>query len=208
MWDGKVAGAPGGLASALGRKAPILPDLQAAIAAVRKAGRTGRARTRGPLEVMEMTKERQAELSGGLDAVRIWWAKAHVDIKGNEKADQLAEKRTESRIPQRQTTEARGGPAADVGEERKVKDAAMGMGMWRVVYGRWNWKARAGSTTSNAEPGRATHKPGATIWTTRWTQGAGNTANMRRQASTYIALACTHGRWWGDGCEDMDERRK
>ena len=49
VWDGGVAGMTGGLAKVRQggeRKVLILADSKAAIAAVRKAGRTGRARSR------------------------------------------------------------------------------------------------------------------------------------------------------------------
>jgi len=67
----------GGLQSAPeARKVLLASDSQAAIAAVRKAGRTGRARTGGLTEVMEEVQKRQKNLEP--DAVRFAWVKAHV----------------------------------------------------------------------------------------------------------------------------------
>ena len=47
VWDGEVAGIAGGLAKvSREKKVPILEESKAAIAAVLKAGRTGKARSR------------------------------------------------------------------------------------------------------------------------------------------------------------------
>ena len=74
MWDGEVVGIKGGLHSAPeDRKVLILSDSQAAIAAVRKAGQTGRARTGELKAVVEEVRKRQQNL--GLDAVRFAWVK-------------------------------------------------------------------------------------------------------------------------------------
>ena len=66
----------------------LLSYSQVAIAAVRKAGRTGRARTVELKEMVEEVKKRQKNL--GYDVVRFAWVKAHVRTRGNEKADQIA----------------------------------------------------------------------------------------------------------------------
>jgi len=69
-----VVGIKGGLHSAPeDRKVLILSDSQAAIAAVRKAGQTGRARTGELKAVVEEVRKRQQNL--GLDAVRFAWVK-------------------------------------------------------------------------------------------------------------------------------------
>jgi len=122
------------------QKILVLSDSQAAIAAVRKAGRTGRARTGELKEVVEEVRKRQENL--GPDAVRFAWVKAHVGTRGNEKADQMAksgaELGDEDEGMNKVITE--GGLRQEWkrrrAEERKVK----GTGMGRVV--RWNRKAR------------------------------------------------------------------
>ena len=79
VWDGEVAGMRGGLYLApKNRKVLILSDFQTAIAAVRKAGRTGRARTGELKEVVEEVWKRQRNL--GLDAVRL---ASHVGTHGD-----------------------------------------------------------------------------------------------------------------------------
>jgi len=86
VWDGEVVGMRGRIQMVPeDRKVLVLSDSQAAIAAVRKAGKTGRARTGELKEVVEEIRKRQKEL--GPDAVRLAWVKAHVGTRGNEKAD-------------------------------------------------------------------------------------------------------------------------
>ena len=89
MWDGEIAGIRRGLETVdRGRKVLVLSESQAAIAAVKRAGRTGKARTRDLRKVIQEIRRRQEML--GLGAVRFGWVKAHVDIFGNEKADEQA----------------------------------------------------------------------------------------------------------------------
>jgi len=87
VWDGEVH-----------REVPddrevlILSNSQAAIAAVRKARRAGKARTAELKDVVEEVRERQTRL--GPDAVRFSWVKAHVGTRGNEVADRMAKEGT------------------------------------------------------------------------------------------------------------------
>jgi len=89
VWGGEVVGMRGGLQMVLeDRKVLILSDSQATITAVRKAGRTGRARAGELKEVVEEVRKGQRNL--GPNAARFTWVKAHVGTQGNEKADQMA----------------------------------------------------------------------------------------------------------------------
>ena len=89
VWDGEVCGVRGALEGAPSEtNVIILSDSQAEIAAVEKAGRTGRARTGDLPKMMMDIKERQTRL--GPNAVSFGWVKAHNEAHGNEMADQLA----------------------------------------------------------------------------------------------------------------------
>ena len=89
VWDGEIAGMRRGIEAVdRNRKVLVLSDSQTAIAAVKKAGRTGKARTRDLRKVVQEIRRRQDFLGPG--AVRIGWVKAHVNIFGNEKADKQA----------------------------------------------------------------------------------------------------------------------
>ena len=93
VWDGEVCGVRGALEDAPSKsKVLILSDSQAAVAAVRKAGRRGKATTADLRRVMMDIKERQTRL--GPNAVSFGWVKAHNEVCGNEKADQLAKHAT------------------------------------------------------------------------------------------------------------------
>jgi len=137
VWDGEVCGVRGALEDAPSESnILILSDSQAAIAAVKKAGRTGRARTRDLKVVMEEIKERQSRL--GPNAVSFGWVKAHNELHGNEEADRLAKEATNLYPEEPQITE---GGLKQVWkrkreEERRVKGVRIG----RVV--KWNRKAR------------------------------------------------------------------
>ena len=52
---------------------------------MKKAGHTGKARTRDLKVVMEGIRERQSRL--GSNAVSFGWVKAHNELHGNEEAD-------------------------------------------------------------------------------------------------------------------------
>jgi len=83
VWDGGVRGALEDAPSE--SNVLILSDSQAAIAAVKKAGRTGKARTADLRRVLMDIKERQTRL--GPNAVSFGWVKAHNEVHGNEQAD-------------------------------------------------------------------------------------------------------------------------
>jgi len=181
----------------------VLSDSQAAIAAMRKAGRTGRARTGELKEVVEEVRKRQKNL--GPDAIRFAWVKAHVGTRGNEKADQMAksgaELGDEDEGMNKVITE--GGLRQEWkrrrAEERKVK----GTGMGRVV--RWNRKARVNYVHCR------TGKGNLQAW--RHVLDIDQPDECRKfgryaEKGKHVALVCIHGEeigWkWGTW-EDMDE---
>ena len=92
VWDGKVAGMARGLAKVRReKKVLILADSKAAIAAVRKAGRTGKAKSWRLREVVNTIAEVREE--GG--EVKLGWVKAHMGILGNEAAQVVAKRAAE-----------------------------------------------------------------------------------------------------------------
>jgi len=93
VWDGEVCGVRGALEDAPSESnVLILSGSQAAIAAVKKAGSTGKARTRDLKVAMEGIRERQSRL--GPNAVSLRWVKAHNELHGNDEADRLAKEAT------------------------------------------------------------------------------------------------------------------
>ena len=112
------------------KKVLALWDSQAAISALKKAGRTGRARTGDLLRTMELIRVRQADL--GPNAVGLEWGKAHVGIKGKGEADQLAKTGTES--------ERTGGLKHPWKRKREERRRVKGAGMGRVI--KWSQKTR------------------------------------------------------------------
>ena len=98
VWDDEIAGmARGlvkvrqekGLAGVLEKKVPFLPDSKAAIAAVKRAGRSGKARSRH----LERTVNMIAKVRGG--GGKVGWVKAHMSILGYEAADVCAKQAAE-----------------------------------------------------------------------------------------------------------------
>jgi len=86
VWDGEVYGIRGVLEDTLSEtNVLILSDSQGAIAAVKKAGCIGKARTRDLKFVMEGIRERQSRL--GPNVVLFGWIKAHNELHSNEEAN-------------------------------------------------------------------------------------------------------------------------
>ena len=63
----------------------ILTDSQAAIAAIKKAGKTGKARTEELRKVMRKIQEGRKAIRPNV--VNLEWVKSHIGIKGNKEAD-------------------------------------------------------------------------------------------------------------------------
>ena len=72
-----------------------LTRTKAAIAAVKKAGKTAKARSRHLQEVVNTV----AEIKEGGGEVKLGWVKAHMGILGNEAADVLAKNAAEGVPP-------------------------------------------------------------------------------------------------------------
>jgi len=203
VWDGEECGVRGALEDTLSESnVLILSDSQAAIAVVKKAGRTGKVRTRDLKVVIEGIRERQSSL--GHNAVSFGWVKAHNELHGNEEADRLPKEATNLYSEDPQITEgslkqARRRMRED---ERRVKGAGMG----KVV--KWNRKARVAYVQCRTGKGNLQ----------AWRHKIGKAENSEyrkcgRYAETgkYVALVCTRGEDIGRRCstwEDMDDRAR
>ena len=71
-----------------GERILLLAGSKAAISAVKKAGRTGKARTRDLVKLMRTIVERESE--AGKEAVALGWVKSHIGIHENEMTDGMA----------------------------------------------------------------------------------------------------------------------
>ena len=90
VWDGEITGMNIGLRAAGNKedKVIILSDSKAAIQAVIKVGRRGKARTRDLVQMGNEIRNRQSLY--GPDNVAVGLVKVHIGIEGNEKADMMA----------------------------------------------------------------------------------------------------------------------
>ena len=131
VWDGEVAGMEGALRVVGNNPVLILSDSQAAIMAVRKAGKWGIARARGLREVVSLISDCEKEFGAG--AVSLAWVKAHVGIPENERVDLEAKSAVEAGGG---SVVTEGGVRAGVKEGRKKERIVKGFGIGRVV--RWS----------------------------------------------------------------------
>ena len=98
VWDGEITGVLEATKRfETGEQILLLADSKAAISAVRKAGKKGKARTQDLKELMEVLGWREREGAG--------WVKSHIRIEGSEKADEMAKAGAEWRSGMLQVTE-------------------------------------------------------------------------------------------------------
>ena len=118
-------------------KVIVLTDFQVAIAAIRKAGKTGKARIRELRKVMRKIEE--GKRAFGPEAVSLSWVKSHVGIRGNEEADKRAKSEAEEEDPKFPVVMEDGLKEAWK-KMRKQDRCVKGTGEGRVV--KWERKAR------------------------------------------------------------------
>ena len=119
----------------------ILADSMVAIQAVKKAGKTGKARSRELVRVMKEVQKR------GKGNVKFAWVKAHVGIPGNERADQAAKFYTKVVGPEALTE---GGIKQQLTAKRKAERAQVGWGKGRVA----GWSRRAATRYTHCRTGK------------------------------------------------------
>ena len=90
VWDGEIEGIKEAIRHCTPGPSLILPDSQAAIKAVVKAGKRGRARTAALKEAIKGIAEKQQREGENEKVVMVAWIKAHIGIYGNERSDQMA----------------------------------------------------------------------------------------------------------------------
>ena len=74
-----------------GERILLLVDSEAAISAVMKAGKKGKARTRDLARLMEAIGRREGVVGKG--SVSLGWVKSHIGIHGNERWQRRGQKR-------------------------------------------------------------------------------------------------------------------
>ena len=138
VWDGEVKAVAEALSAwDKSGKVIVLSDSQATIAAIKKAGKTGKART-GELRKL-MRKIEEGRKAIGHNSVSLGWVKSHIGIKGNEEADKKAKLGADEEDPAFLVV-IEGGLKEAWKKMRKEERCVRGTGEGRVV--RWERKAR------------------------------------------------------------------
>ena len=89
VWDGEIRGISGALQAATQQPdLLILADSRASLAAVKKAGLTGKARTRELSRIIHLIRNREGKTT------KLGWVESHIGVEGNELAEQQAKKAT------------------------------------------------------------------------------------------------------------------
>ena len=130
VWDGEIEGIKEAIRHCIAGPILILLDSQAAIKAMVKAGKRGRARTAALKDAIKGIAEKQQREGGNEKAVILAWIKAHIGINGNERADQMAK---EASVHQGGNKVTEGGIKAVWQETRRNERRVEGFGKGRVI---------------------------------------------------------------------------
>ena len=146
VWDGEIRGIQRLLQGTRNEKdILLLADSQAAIAAIKTAGRTGKARTKDLAQIIKIINARKGR-------TRLGWVKSHIGIVGNEQADKLAKKGTKWKMPNQKPSLTEGGVrqwVKQLRQDSRGTDSA-GFGKGRVM----DWGRKACSTFTQLRTGK------------------------------------------------------
>ena len=202
VWDGEIMAINEALKLNEGdEKVAILSDSQAAIMAITKAGRRGRANTRELKEIVDKIQKRKENHGEG--ATVLVWVEAHVSIRGNEKADELA--KGGASLAREGDVVTEGGIKQEWKERGRKARQVEGYGKWRAV--RWNRKALHTYTQCRTNKGRLGQ------WRNTldpWSDPGCRWCGEEIETGTHAAIVCHRGEWIGrrwSSWKEMDDRK-
>ena len=169
-----------------GERILLLADSRAAISAVKKAGRTGKAKL---AKLLRTIAEREAEVGKG--AVALGWVKSHIGIHGNEMADGMAKKGAKKGADTLQVTE--GGIRQKIKGWRKEERQVEGFGKGKAV----SWGRRQTTTYS---PTRGRYSLGSLILERPKTRDVDIAGGGWQRPETTSCLNARSGRASGGKC--------
>ena len=138
VWDREIVAIAAALSAwDKSKKIIILIDSQAAIAAIKKAEKTGKARTRELRRVMKMIEKGKRVL--GPQAGSLGWVKSHIGIIGNKEADKKAKLGAKKEDPTSPVI-TEGGLQETWKKMKREKRCMKGIGEGSAV--KWERKAR------------------------------------------------------------------
>ena len=201
VWDGEIEGIKEAIRHCTPGPILILSVSQAAIKAVVKAGKRGRARTAALKEAIEGIAEKQQREGGIEKPVTLAWIKAHIGINGNEMADKMAKEAT---VHQGENKVTEGGIKAVWQEMRRNERRVEGFGKGRVI----GWNRTSVTAYSHMRTGKGRLRG--------WREKIGKEdfgfcqcgAGMM-ETGTHAAFGCIQGERWGrrwSTWKQMDQR--
>ena len=201
VWDGEIEGIKEAIRHCTAGPVLILSDSQAAIKAMVKAGKRGRARTAALKEAIEGIAEKQQREGGIEQPVMLAWIKAHIGINGNERADKMAK---EASMHQSGNKVTEGGIKAVWQEMRRNERRVEGFGKGRII----GWNRTSVTAYSHMRTGKGRLRG--------WREKIGKAdfgfcqcgAGMT-ETGTHAAFGCIQGERWGrrwSTWRQMDQR--
>ena len=201
VWDEEIEGIKEAIRHCTTGPILILSDSQATIKAIVKAGKRGRARTAALKEVIEGIARKQQQERETEHTVILAWTKAHIGIRGNERADQMAKEASGYQGANKVT---QGGIKAVWQEMRRNERRVEGFGKGRVI----GWNRTSVTAYSHIRTGKGRlrgwrKKIGKEDWGYCYC-GAGVTETGTHAAFGYIDGEKWGGRW--NTWKQMDQK--